>query len=445
MKIENRTFRLPLRAQETWLESLGKSLSSQLAANMYPLRFSIVEIGVADVVVEATLVLFEKDEPFSESLTENELLSPRKRTHQADKFGIVQIIPTGIRCDFGGYAGDATPATNLLAKAADFVITHPNAVNASDINELSENVLYVEGKSLDDVLLGHLGLRPRVGQRIGTFIDPTGLEMSDSVMHAMNAGLAAAGIRCDLYSFLDRPLGVSIEWTESGCASGKVLEPLAILEGTKALLRAGASAIGGVSVIHGVTKEMCQKHLRGEIPNPSGVVEAIITHLVSKIFRVPTAHAPLPYYTNVKDRSTFNPRASAEFISTPHYFCVLKGLHRAPDLVAIESPAKASSEVITLNHVGAIICPATALGGIPALSAEFNNIPLIAVKDNTTILSLSNDKMKMRNVIEVSSYLEATGVVHALKAGIAIESLRRPLNVPQVVREISVETDWKAG
>jgi hypothetical protein len=71
--------------------------------------------------------------------------------------------------------------------------------------------------------------------------------------------------------------------------------------------------------------------------------------------------------------------------------------------------------------------PATCLGGIPALAAEFSDIPLIAVEDNRTVLDVTNDKMRMRNVIPVKSYLEAAGIVLALRGGISLESLRRPI------------------
>ena len=187
-------------------------------------------------------------------------------------------------------------------------------------------------------------------------------------------------------------------------------------------------AIGGVSVIHGVTAAEFSRHLSGKIPNPSGGMEAIITHLISKVFRVPTAHAPLPYYQDVKERGTHNPRASAEFISTPHYLSVLKGLARAPRLVAIERLDHVAPHLTSLNAVGAIVAPASCLGGIPALAAEFNDIPLIAVEENQTLLAVTNDKMQMRNVISVRSYLEAAGVILALRQGISLESLRRPIH-----------------
>ena len=350
-----------------------------------------------------------------------------QKEHQDSRFGVVQIIPTGIRCEIGGFAGDACPATNLLAATADFVVTHPNAVNASDLNEMAGNVLYVEGKSLDDFLLGRLGLLPVVSNRIGTFVDPTGIAYLDDVVHTLNAARAVGGIACDTYTILREELGATIDWSEHGCAMGEILRPGAILEAVEFLIDKGAEAVGGVSVIHGVTKEMFAQHLQGEMPNPSGGIEAIITHLISAIFRVPTAHAPLPYYQQVKSRDTTNPRASAEFISTPHYFSVLKGLAKAPRLVPLAGLANAPSAVINLNQIGAIIMPADCLGGIPALAAEFSAIPLIAVKENRTILNVSNSVMQMPNVIEVHSYLEAAGVVVALRQGISLDSLRRPL------------------
>jgi hypothetical protein len=192
-------------------------------------------------------------------------------------------------------------------------------------------------------------------------------------------------------------------------------------------LAQGVQAIGGVSVIHGVNAGEFSRYLSGDMPNPSGGVEAIITHLISKVFRVPTAHAPLPYYQDARERGIHNPRAAAEFISTPHYLCVLKGLARAPRLVAIEQLAQVASHQISLNNVGAVVAPASCLGGVPALAAEFSDIPLIAVEDNHTLLDVTNDKMRMHNVIPVKSYAEAAGVILALRHGISLESLRRPI------------------
>ena len=428
MKIENRVYKLTAKKSGSWLETVSASFAAKLERNTYPLRFSIVNISNGEITIEATTVKFADDHRYAAQLTAIELLNPRKRLFQAQPFGIVQIVPTGVRCEFGGFAGDACPVTNLLASAADFVVTHPNAVNASELNEMADNVFYVEGKSLDDFLLGHLALLPTLSNKIGTFVDGTGIKYVDYVVNTLNAARAVKGIECGIYTVLQEELGVKIQWSKIGCAVGTILNPEAILGATEFLRANGVDAVGGVSVIHGVTKEMFSKHLHGEIPNPSGGVEAIITHLISKIFRIPAAHAPLPYYQDIKEKDTINPRASAEFISIPHYFCVLKGLARAPRLVSIPTLENTSPHLLTVNNIGAIIVPASCLGGIPALASEFSSIPLIAVKENETVVHVFNRTMEMGNVIEVNSYLEAAGVLLALRKGISLESLRRPIH-----------------
>jgi len=427
MRLTNLTIDLEANAGPRRLSDIATGLRRQIGPKACPIRFSIVDATRSSVRLEVTVARFVQSERYASELATAEIERPLRKTYQATPFAVAQIVPTGIRCELGGYAGDATPATNLLARAADVVVTHPNAVNASDINELAPNVLYVEGHSLDAFLLGRLGLRSAVANRIGTFVDPTGADYLDDVVHVLNTAKAVAGMSCDALVMLDSPVGARIEWARSGSASGTLESPDAVLDGVARLLDEGCEAVGGVSVIHGVSREMCERHMRGEIPNPSGVIEAILTHLVSKIFRVPCAHAPLPYYQEVKDRSTTNPRASAEFISTPHYFSVLKGLARAPRLVPLDDLDLPPAECLTVNSLGAIVAPATALGGLPALAAEYHGIPLIAVRENTTILSMTAERLGMSSVIEVESYLEAAGVVLALRGGIALASLKRPI------------------
>jgi hypothetical protein len=435
MKITNATLTISKNDSSMWLERVAAELSNHSSAGRYPLRAAITQVTEREALIESTFVELDAGDPYRERFGDIELTSPRKKDHQDATFAVVQIVPTGVRCEIGGFAGDACPATNLLSAAADVLITHPNAVNASDINEMASNVLYVEGKSLDDFLLGHLGLAPTRSNRIGTFIDPTGKAYLDDVIHVLNAARAAAGIDCGMYTFGAQEIGARTIWSKSGCAVGTVLNPLSILDSVAYLLSEGAHAIGGVSVIHGVTAAEFSQHLAGDIPNPSGGVEAIITHLISKVFRVPTAHAPLPYYKETKGRGTQNPRASAEFISTPHYLSVLKGLARAPRLTAIERLDNVAPHLLSLNSVGAIVAPASCLGGVPALAAEFSEIPLIAVEENRTLLAVTNAKMRMRNVIAVSSYLEAAGVILALRQGLSLESLRRPINRTHALRD----------
>jgi hypothetical protein len=431
MRIENVVLRLPGRPAGCWLPFLASQLAEALGAGAFPLRFSIASLDGDEARVEATVVRCAPGEWIAERLARSEILEARQRGRQIRPFTVVQIVPTGIGCEIGGFAGDAGPATNLLAAACDLLVTHPNAVNASELNELAENVLYVEGRALDDFLLGHLALDPIASNRIGTFVDPTGAKHLDLVIHALHAGMAVKGVDCETYTVLDQEMGVEVAWSESGCAVGTLRNPETLVDGVQRLLASGCDAVGGVSVIHGVSQEMFAKHQRGEIPNPSGGVEAIITHLISKLFRVPTAHAPLPYYQDLKQPDTSNPRAAAEFLSMPHYFCVLKGLHRAPRLRVLDSLEASRPGWITLENVAAVVAPAGALGGVPALAAEWNGIPLIAVRENASVLNVGNDRLGMRNVLEVDSYLEAAGLLLALREGIAPAALRRPLRTAQ--------------
>ena len=95
------------------------------------------------------------------------LCSFRKRVlENTGTFNAVMIIPTGVGAELGGHAGDACPAARLLAEACDTLVLHPNVVNASDLNELPVNSLYVEGSVLTRLMMGTVGLSPVRSNRI---------------------------------------------------------------------------------------------------------------------------------------------------------------------------------------------------------------------------------------------------------------------------------------
>ena len=77
------------------------------------------------------------------------------------------MVPTGIGCEIGGYAGDALPSARLLAAASGCLITHPNVINGAALYWSDPRIQYVEGYSLDRFAAGELGLRPVRQQRIG--------------------------------------------------------------------------------------------------------------------------------------------------------------------------------------------------------------------------------------------------------------------------------------
>src|SRR5258708_4343004 len=60
----------------------------------------------------------------------------RRPIENTNSFNVILLVPTGMNATLGGHAGDAGPVARLLASVADTLITHPNVVNGSDINEL---------------------------------------------------------------------------------------------------------------------------------------------------------------------------------------------------------------------------------------------------------------------------------------------------------------------
>ena len=147
----------------------------------------------------------------------------RREVENTDKFNAVMIVPTGIGCEIGGHAGDAAPAARLLASACDTLITHPNVVNASDINELPENGLYVEGSVISNLLMGAVGLEKVRANRVMLVIDKHEDErISELAINAASAARAALGLDCPVVVKMDPPINMRADYSSSGRAAGQI-------------------------------------------------------------------------------------------------------------------------------------------------------------------------------------------------------------------------------
>ncbi len=123
------------------------------------------------------------------------LLDIRRRQISATKpFVVVSIIPTGVRAEIGGFAGDATPSVNLLATACDYLVVNPNSVTASDLYYARDNVLYLEGNLICHLLLGHITLIPETRTNIAVIIEKTQEKFLNNVLNAINALRTVGGI-----------------------------------------------------------------------------------------------------------------------------------------------------------------------------------------------------------------------------------------------------------
>ena len=82
-------------------------------------------------------------------------------------------------------------------------------------------------------------------------------------------------------------------------------------------------------------------HSNGDILNPWGGAEAMLTHGVSLLFDVPSAHSPMmPSMSDGYDAYTelgvVDPRKAAEVVSITCLHCIIKGMHRSPAIVPID-------------------------------------------------------------------------------------------------------------
>lgn len=389
------------------------------------LRWFVSEVDANELVVEASLSSDVEQRPGRKS-----------ERYYNDKSALLNIIPTGVDCSIGGYAGDGAPATNLLAATVDHLITNPNAVNASDFISVNDKIVYTDGCSLDQFMRGHVDLHVPYGNRIGLIIEQSDEWMLDVVFNIVNTARAVHGVDIVDCVVTDQPVGGRCVINPSGAVSGTIDNPATLYRACEKLIARGANAIAITSNIKDLPLSDYALHFDGRFPNPVGGVEAIISYLISHRYQLPTAHAPL---INIKDleleRRVVDARGAGEFVSTSGLACILVGLRRAPQISL--DHARAISAAITLNNLLAVVTPASCLGGIPQLYAQARGIPVIAVRDNDTILDVTQAKLGLGNVIEVHNYAEATGVVMAIKQGISLESIYRPL---QTIRQPTLET-----
>lgn len=357
----------------------------------------------------------------------------RRRRIRTDEFNAAMIIPTGIDCAIGGHAGDATPAVRLIANVCNQLVIHPNAVNASDINEQTESCLYVEGSLLCRLLMGDISIRKVRSNRI--LVVTESREDSqwpvDQVVNSSSAARATLGVDCVKVVVLKDSLAMNMATSPSGRSVGEIagLEPLCMLLSEE---RANFDAVALSTRISADTdlRQLISGYFRGnDGPNPWGGVEAALTHTISMAFNIPSAHAPTveDMETRLDDFGQVDPRKAAEVISTSFMFCVLKGLHKAP-AVLVNPDGAYDPSVIGAEDISCLVVPDGCIG-MPVMAALLQGMTVIAVRNNKNLMK--NDLRKLPfapgQLCFVESYLEAAGLIVALKSGIHPESLSRPL------------------
>jgi len=401
-------------------EALSYGSLAELVRQVSPgkvLRWYVAQSTTEELIVEVTTY-----EDFNEQRN-----LPSQRPIYPGKNAVLNIIPTGIGCSIGGFAGDAAPAANLLAETTDYLITNPNTVNASNfVNLQNRNILYTDGYSIDRFCSGATDLFIPRANRIGLIVEKTDERSVNTIFNIVNTVRAVHGVNITDVVVTEEKIGGRCQENGSKGFVGTVDNPSVLLSACEKLVKRGVNAIAVTTNISDLPLHDYAKHFDGQYPNPIGGVEAIISYLITNHFNLPSAHAPL---LNIKQLDLRHPvvdaRSAGEFASESGLACILVGLKNAPQLT--QSADTNIADVININNLSAVVTPASCLGGIPAIFARERNIPLVAVKENKTILNIDHEVMQMDNLIEVENYLEAAGVLLAMRSGIALESIRRPL------------------
>lgn len=427
MRITERVLTFPIQSNTPdFLDQVRGAPSFSAFDEAVPVRFAVTKSEPATCECEVGIL-----EGLRSSVASDSLFKFRERGRvRHDSFNVVFIVPTGIGAAIGGHAGDATPAIRMFASICDNLITHPNAVNASDLNEMTENTLYVEGSVLTRFLMGTIGLGKVRSNRVLTIIDNHTEDLFVHVaINAVSAARASFGLNCTKVIKMEQPVRLSTRYTDSGRTVSQI-DNFKTLYDVLEKERNHFDAVAIASVID-VPEDYHQDYFvaGGELANPWGQAEALLTHTISTLFNVPSAHSPMLETSEIAnaDVGIVEPRLAAEAVSMAFLHCVLKGLHKSPSIILDPNEIKYGPGLCA-EDVDCLVIPAGCLG-VPTYAALRQRIPVIAVRENTNLMqnNLSMLPWSEGQFFEVDNYLEAAGLVAAMRTGIDPMTVRRPL------------------
>lgn len=313
------------------------------------------------------------------------------------------IVPTGIGASIGGYAGDASGWARKFSKECKLIV-NPNVVNAGCFSGITENMFYVEGYSIDEFFKGNLFLKPSCNNKIGIVFDKAIPEDVLNVhINTMNAVKTVYGVDITGYEITDAPAGVEFVLdVKNGISNGNLLNPQTLLMASKKLLDRGADAIAIVCLFED-PEDLNEEYANGSGTDPVGGVEAIISHYISRELKVPCAHSPAFEDYSISSEIV-NPKSSAEYITPTFLPCILLGLSQAPLLSKYNG--------ISIDELDFLVMPYDALGSVPVFEALKRNIQIFAVKENSTALDITNEKLfKSDKIIEAATYQECLNLL----------------------------------
>lgn len=316
------------------------------------------------------------------------------------------LVPTGIGASIGGFAGDASCFARELAQNTQLIV-NPNVVNAAVFSGITPNMLYTEGFAIDKFFEGEIALRPSKNNKIGVIFDSAIPQNILNIhINTLNAVKIVYGVDILGYELTKESVGIEFCIEESGISSGKVNNSQTLIEAGQTLKNQGATAIAVICLFDEPQED---GYSSGDGVDIVGGVEAIISHVFTKELNLPIAHAPAFKDVTIPTEIV-DPRAAAEYITPTFLPCILLGLQNAPQLIKTQ---EAQQGDIRVKDLKALVMPYNSLGCVPVLEASRKNIPILAVKENQTVLDVTAQKLGIE-VIEVENYTEAKKVLDNL-------------------------------
>ncbi|MDX2075502.1 MAG: DUF3326 domain-containing protein [bacterium] len=427
--------RLPTKHKNV-LMAFSDATSNLFERNSIPIRFAVTKSSDETFFCEiGSLDTHDESFPLPQSIFQF-----RAREYENhSQFNAVMLIPTGIDCEIGGHAGDATPVVRLLSSFCNHLIIHPNVVNASDINELTDNCLVVEGSVLSRLLMGTVGLEKVPANRVLVVLEDVDVpEITQATINSVSAARVTLGLNVTEVICMRQPCSAKIQFSTSGRASGTIQQ----LENLVNILIERQDTYDAVALVTVLGGEKTQDQLMYDYYvqntiNPWGGIEAMLTHALSMLINKPTMHAPMMESAEPLNFGIVDPRKSAEVVSRTYMHCIMKGLHRSPKIVT-NTTLFGRSGILSVEDIHCLVIPEGVLG-LPTLAAMQQGIPVIAVRENKNLMQnwLEDLPFTQGKYFVVDNYLEAAGLMAALKAGVCPSALRRP--IPQtLVHEMSL-------
>lgn len=329
------------------------------------------------------------------------------------------IIPTGIGCEIGGHSGDATPSAKLIASVCDSLIINPNVINASDINESTENMWYVEGSIIDRFTQGQIALEEVYSNRIVLAVNKS---LMNETVNSINAARNTIGCTIDIIE-LNIPLTLEGIFKPDGSASGIITGIEEAILQIKTYQQKYPFDVLAIQTVIDVDEETSLKYMNEGGVNPWGGAEALCSRYFSRELEMQCAHAPYESGSLKNFNEIVDPRMAAELVSVSYVHCILKGLHKAPKIVDYNCRSK---DTLRVDDIDVIVSP-DGCWGTPHEACANWRIPIIFVRENKNIYGSFDTVPK--GCIMVDNYMEAAGVISSIKAGVHKESVRRPLSV----------------